>query len=41
MKSIKGSINPKEFKKLMIYTRGREDLRRSTKKNLLRTFVLT
>ncbi len=23
----------------MIYTRGREDLRRNTKKNLLRTFV--
>ena len=39
MKTIKESINSKEFKKLMIYTRGREDLRRNTKKNLLRTFV--
>jgi len=39
MKTIKENINSKEFKKLMIYTRGREDLRRNTKKNLLRTFV--
>jgi len=39
MKTIKESISSKEFKKLMIYTRGREDLRRNTKKNLLRTFV--
>jgi len=39
MKTIKESINSKEFKQLMIYTRGREDLRRNTKKNLLRTFV--
>lgn len=39
MKTIKENINSKEYKKLMIYTRGREDLRRNTKKNLLRTFV--
>ncbi len=26
MKTIKENINSKEFKKLMIYTRGREDL---------------
>ena len=39
MKTIKESINAKEFKKLMIYTRGREDIRRNTKRNLLRTFV--
>ena len=39
MKTIKENINSKEFKKLMIYTRGREDLRRNTKNNLLRTFV--
>jgi len=39
MKAIKENINSKEFKKLMIYTRGREDLRQNTKKNLLRTFV--
>ncbi|EIF51636.1 site-specific integrase [Sulfurovum sp. AR] len=39
IKTIKESISSKEFKKLMIYTRGREDLRRNTKKNLLRTFV--
>ena len=39
MKTIKENINSKEFKKLMIYTRGREDLRRNTKSNLLRTFV--
>ncbi len=39
MKTIKENINSKEFKQLMIYTRGREDLRRNTKKNLLRTFV--
>ena len=28
MKTIKESISSKEFKKLMIYTRGREDLRK-------------
>ena len=39
MSTIKESINTKEFKQLMIYTRGREDLRRNTKRNLLRTFV--
>ena len=39
MKTIKESINSKEFKQLMIYTRGREDLRRNTKRNLPRTFV--
>jgi len=39
MKTIKENINSKEFNKLMIYTRGREDLRRNTKSNLLRTFV--
>ncbi len=39
MKTIKENINSKEFKKLMIYIRGREDLRRNTKNNLLRTFV--
>ena len=33
MKTIKENINSKEFKKLMIYTRGREDLRRNTKKD--------
>ncbi len=27
MKTIKENINSKEFNKLMIYTRGREDLR--------------
>ena len=36
MKTIKENINSK---KLMIYTRGREDLRWNTKNNLLRTFV--
>ena len=39
MKTIKESINSKEFKKLMIYARGREDIKWNTKKNLLRTFV--
>ena len=39
MKTIKESISSKEFKKLMIYTRDWEDIRRNTKKNLLRTFV--
>jgi hypothetical protein len=39
MKTIKENINSKEVKKLMIYTRGRENLRRNTKNNLLRTFV--
>jgi len=39
MKTIKESINSKEFKQLMICTRGREGLRRNTKRNLLRTFV--
>ena len=39
MKTIKEDINFKEFKKLMIYTRCREDLRRNTKNKLLGTFV--
>jgi len=39
MKSIKENINSKEFNKLMIYTRGTEELRQNTKNNLLRTFV--
>ena len=31
MKTIKESINSKEFIQLMIYTRGRDDLRLNTK----------
>ena len=30
MKTIKESINSKEYKKLIIYTRGREDIRPNT-----------
>lgn len=40
MKKIKESIGEKEYKKLMIYVRGVENLKPNTKQNFLRTFTI-
>jgi len=40
IKRIKENITESEYKKLMIYVRGDENLRENTKLNLLRTFTI-
>ena len=40
MKRVKNSIGEKEFKKLLIHTRGIDNIKEHTRQNLLRTFVI-